>query len=255
MSTKLVTKEQIRRKKLDTYWDKDLKLVFNDIAENYDHANDFFSFGIWTRLRRKFVSWANISRNSKVLDVCAGTNAVGIDLLKRDSTLKVTAIDRSPEMQRIGCERATKVGVSINSVIKDVHSLPFEESSFDAVTLENATRHLEVAKVFKEIHRVLRPGGYFYHHDLVTPQNPVISLLYNGYLRVMVPLTTVIFFRAKKFLGLRGKALGLSNYFIEAINIFYTPDELSAILEEAGFRDIKVKTLMGGTVAFHGAKK
>ena len=255
MSAGLGSKEQVRRKRLDSYWDNDLKLVFEDIAGNYDTANDFFSFGIWTRLRRKFVAWANISRNSKVLDVCAGTNAVGIDLLKRDSTLEVTAIDRSEGMQRIGGERAGKAGFSIKSIVKDVHELPFEDSSFDAVTLENATRHLEVLKVFKEVYRVLRPGGHFYHHDLVKPQNPVISLLYNGYLRVMVPLTTVIFFRAKKFLGLKGKALGLSSYFIEAINIFYTPKELSAILEEAGFRDVKVKTLMAGTVAFHGAKK
>ena len=251
----LKTKERLRRTKLDSYWDNDLKLVFNDIAERYDKANDFFSFGVWTRLRRKFVAWADVPKNSKVLDVCAGTNAVGIDLLLKGPTLDVTAIDRSEEMQRIGTQRAQQSGFKIKSVIQDVHSLPFNDKTFSGVTLENATRHLEVKKVFEEIYRVLEPGGYFYHHDLVKPSNPVVSLFYNGYLRVMVPLTTFAFFRTEKFLGLRHSVFKLTNYFIEAINIFYTSDELTLLLEEIGFRDIEVRSLMGGTVGFHKARK
>ncbi|KKL15287.1 hypothetical protein LCGC14_2507100, partial [marine sediment metagenome] len=164
-------------------------------------------------------------------------------------------IDRSEEMQRIGAERARKKGFKIKSVIKDVHDLPFEDNNFSGITLENATRHLEVKRVFEEIYRVLEPGGYFCHHDLVKPSNPVVSFFYNGYLRVMVPLTTLAFFRTKKFLGFRQSALKLSNYFIEAINIFYTSDELTLLLEETGFRNIEVRSLMGGTVGFHKAQK
>ncbi len=251
----LATKEEIRQTKLDSYWDNDLKLVFDDIAERYDKANDFFSFGVWTRLRRKFVAWADMPKNSNILDVCAGTNAVGIDLLLKDPTLNVTAIDRSEGMQKIGAQRAQKRGFNIKSVIKDVHSLPFDGETFHGVTLENATRHLEVKKVFAEIYRVLEPGGYFCHHDLVKPSNRVVSFFYTGYMKLMIPLTTLTFFRTTKFMGLRKSARGLSDYFIEAIDIFYTSDELTLILEEVGFRDIKVKSLMGGTVGFHKARK
>src|SRR3990170_3371905 len=215
MQTQLASKEALRQARLDDYWDNDLKSVFNDIADRYDSANDFFSFGLWNVLRRRFVSGIELFPGSTVLDVCAGTNAVGIDLLAADPTLRVTAIDRSEEMQRTGTERARAKGHRINSVIADVHTLPFDAGMFDAVTLEAATRHLEVKRVFSEVHRVLKPGGWFYHHDLVKPKNRAVGILYYNYLRVMIPLTTLVFFRTNEFLGIRKRASRLANYFVE----------------------------------------
>ena len=63
----------------------------------------------------------------------------------------------------IGQERALAKGFHIDSVIGDVHVIPFPDNHFDTVTLTYATRHLRVNEVFKEIHRVLKPGGCFYH--------------------------------------------------------------------------------------------
>lgn len=254
MQTPLAVKEDIRQKKLDAYWDNELNLVFNDIAKRYDSANDFFSFGLWNLMRRRFVGRVKLPQGAEVLDVCAGTNAVGIDLLTKNPTFKVTAIDRSEGMQATGAIRADAKGLKIKSVISDVHELPFADKTFDGATLEAATRHLEVKKVFTEIHRVLKPGGTFYHHDLVKPHNPVVAFFYYQYLKVMIPLTTLTFWRSG-FMGDKTRALKLRSYFIEAINIFYTSDELTEILKEAGFKDIKAKSTAGGTAAVHIAKK
>lgn len=248
-------KEMLRLEKFDRYWRDELNLVFNDIAARYDTANDFFSFGIWRRIRRRFVGMISITDNNKVLDVCAGTNAVGIDLLSINPQIEVTAVDRSAAMQQVGAARAMEKGYSIKSVIADVHRLPFTAQYFDIVTLEAATRHLKVTKVFHEIHRVLKTGGYFYHCDLVKPENARIAFIYRVYLRVMIPLTTLLFFRTNEFLGVRERALKLAGYFIETINAFYTAEELSAILRETGFKDIETITLAGGTVAIHRARK
>ena len=250
----LVEKDKLRTRKFDSYWGNELQNVFNDIAENYDEANDFFSFGMWNHIRHRFIKNIVLSDNDEVLDVCAGTNAVSIDLLTKNDSIMVTAFDRSKAMQKIGSARAAEKGYKIKSVIGDAHKLPFMDNEFDIVTLEAATRHLVVNDVFKEIRRVLKPGGFFYHCDLVKPSNRVVAFIYYNYLRVMMPVTTLLFFRSKEFLGFRNRALQLAKYFIEAIDVFYTAEELSMLMEDNGFKNIDTKKLFLGTVAFHQAQ-
>jgi len=250
----LAEKDRLRTSKFDSYWENELQSVFNDIAGNYDEANDFFSFGMWNHIRHRFIRNISLHGNNKVLDMCAGTNAVSIDLLTKNDSIMVTAYDRSEGMQAIGLARAIEKGFKIKSVIGDAHKLPFADNEFDIVTLEAATRHLVVGDVFKEIKRVLKPGGYFYHCDLVKPSNRVVAFVYYNYLRIMMPITTILFFRSKKFLGMRKRALQLAKYFIEAIDAFYTADELGMLMENRGFKNIETKKLFLGTVAFHKAQ-
>lgn len=255
MYSQITKKEALRQKKFNSIWNDDVKLLFNDIADSYDDVNVFFSFGLWHKIRGNYINSIYLHDDAKVLDVCAGTNAVGIDLLTKNPTIDVTAVDRSPEMQKIGAANAAVKGFSIKSVISDAHELPFERDNFDTVTLEFATRHLEVNKAFSEIYRVLKPGGHFYHFDLVKPVNPLVTFIYYNYLRFMIPVTSFTFLRKKKFDRSRKRFFKLGSYFIDAIHNFYTADELSVILKELGFKEVKSKTLAGGTFAIHQAGK
>ena len=72
-----------------------------------------------------------LNPGDKVLDVCAGTNGVGIELLRRQPDIAVVAIDRSAAMQEVGRRKAREAGLVIESVIGDVHELPFRDESFD----------------------------------------------------------------------------------------------------------------------------
>ena len=56
-----------------------------------------------------------------MLDVCAGTNAVGIALLAREPSLDVHAMDRSAEMQAVGQERAHARGFHIVITSYSIH--------------------------------------------------------------------------------------------------------------------------------------
>jgi demethylmenaquinone methyltransferase/2-methoxy-6-polyprenyl-1,4-benzoquinol methylase len=255
MAAQLSEREEQRQKKFDDIWGNELKEVFSDVAEEYESANAFITFGLWGRMRRKFIKQMDLFDGAQVLDVCAGTNAVGIDMLRAHPKINVTAVDRSEEMQAAGGRLAKKLGLSIKSVIHDVHQLPFPDNSFDICTLEAATRHLVPTKVFAEIFRVLKPGGYFHHNDLCKPKNRLMAVGYMTYLKVMLPITSFLFFRGKSFLGEKEKTLKVSQYFLDAIDNFYTTDELSRIMEEAGFQDIEVKYLLAGTSAAHKARK
>jgi len=241
-------KESAREKAFESIWTNDLDAVFSDVANYYDRANVFASLGLLNRLRHRFISTIDIKPNDKVLDVCAGTNAVGINLLKRQPILDVYAVDRSVAMQEVGRGLAQRHGFRINSLICDVHHLPFPDNYFDVVTLQWATRHLRVIKVFSEINRVLKPGGYFYHCDMLRPANKFVEDIYCLYLRACLSLISRVFRSGSASLKCR-------HYFIQSIRMFYSTEELSNVLSELGYSNIIGNSVLGGTVAFHKARK
>jgi demethylmenaquinone methyltransferase / 2-methoxy-6-polyprenyl-1,4-benzoquinol methylase len=248
-------KEAQRKEKLERFWESDIQSVFSDVAEQYDVANDFASFGTWRRVQSQFIQTIQLFDDAEVLDLCAGTNAVGIDLLSKNGTIKLTAADQSEAMQKTGAARAAKKGFSIKSVITNAHDLPFDDNHFDVVTLKAATRHLEVPVAFRQVFRVLKPGGRFFHCDLAKPKSRLLTAIYKAYWMTMLPLTAWVFFRGGRFFKSKKEGVGGSQYFVDAIDLFYTPEEMTAVLEATGFKNIKVKLLFGGTVAIHQAQK
>jgi demethylmenaquinone methyltransferase / 2-methoxy-6-polyprenyl-1,4-benzoquinol methylase len=223
--------------------------VFADVPRYYRPGNIVASLGLWELWVWQFVRTVKLSPQHKVLDVCAGTNSVGIRLLKKQPGISVTAIDRSKEMQEEGGTHAREAGLHIDSVIHDVHELPFPDHSFDVITLQAASRHLQLDKVLPEIHRVLKPGGWFYHCDMLKPANRAVECLYLRYLRVSLFMTALIF-------GSSEPSRNCGGYFVDAIHHFYTPEELSDILHLMGFAQVTCKqSIWGGMVGFHSAQK
>ena len=244
----LATREAVRRERFDMIWTKELNQVFGDVAPYYDRANHVASLGLWNWFLRSFLDTIDVLPGQRVLDVCAGTNAVGIGLLHREPSLQVQAIDRSVEMQEVGRQRAESNGMRIGSVIGDVHELPFPDASFDVVTLQWASRHLRIRQVFTEVSRVLRPGGRFFHCDMLRPANPLVEKLYYGYLKFCLAFTGVVFRSGES-------ALNCKRYFIDALQMFYSAEELCIVLRELGYREAAAKTMFCGMIGFHRAIK
>jgi demethylmenaquinone methyltransferase/2-methoxy-6-polyprenyl-1,4-benzoquinol methylase len=157
-------------------------------------------------------------------------------------------MDRSEPMQEFGRQRAQAKGFRNHTVIGDVHRLTFPDNHFDLGSLQFASRHLRVKRVFSEIHRVLKPGGHFHHCDMLRPANPIVENAYYTYLRFCLGFTGLLFNSGPA-------ALNCKQYFIDALQLFYSADELSTVLREIGFRDVRVETVFWGMMAFHGAAK
>ena len=244
----LATRESVREELFNGVWTRELDRVFADVAPYYDRANYVASLGLWGWFREGFLDTIPVEPGDRVLDVCAGTNAIGIGLLEREPRLEVHAIDRSEAMQAVGAREAARRGFRIRSVIGDVHTLPFPDNHFDVVTLQFASRHLKVKQVFAEILRVLKPGGHFHHCDMLRPANPVVENLYYTYLRFCLTFTAVVFRSGES-------ALNCRKYFIDALQMFYSAAELATVLRELGYRKVAHKTVFGGMMAFHSAAK
>ena len=234
-------REIAREQQFNDVWTKELNDVFADVAPYYDRANFVASLGMWDKFLREFMSTVDVRPGERVLDVCAGTNAIGIALLKREPTLEVHAIDRSAAMQEVGQRNAQALGLQIRSVIDDVHTLPYPDNHFDIATLQFASRHLRVRRVFAEIRRVLKPGGRFYHCDMLRPSNPVIEQLYYAYLRFCLNFTGFLFRSGPA-------ALNCREYFINALQMFYSAPELSDVLEDLGYCKVSSKTVFAGEI-------
>lgn len=241
-------RERARSDEFTPIWQNTLDAVFADVAPYYDIASDVASLGLCSRWRRLFTTSVEINPGDKVLDVCAGTNGVGIALLNRQPDLNVFAIDRSAAMQEVGQKRANARGFQIKSFVDDVHALPFSDASFDIVTLQWASRHLRVVDVFSEIRRVLRPGGSFYHCDMLKPKNPLVASLYGVYLKACVSGTALAFRSGSS-------AWSCRDYFVRAIELFYSAAELTELLKRTGFADVTSYDAPGGIVAWHRAVK
>lgn len=135
-----------------------IKDMFNKIAQVYDFNNNLMSFGQHVRIKKQAVKFLN-AHNANVLDLCTGTGDIAGFI---DKLCEVTGFDFSEKM----LESARKKYPWVNFIEGDCLSLPFEDNSFDIVTISFGLRNIEdYDKALDEIYRVLKPNGLFMHLD------------------------------------------------------------------------------------------
>ena len=171
ISEDLLNKEDFRLNLFGETWRTLIPEVFRDVPTYYDKGNAVASLGSCSRWSTKFAAAVHkhLPHGANVLDVCSGTHDIPLRLVTIDPTLKIHAVDGSADMTAEGQRRARERNLAIQAHVCDAHALLFADNSFDAVTLQFASRHLEIIKAFKEIYRVLKPGGIFCHNDMLRP--------------------------------------------------------------------------------------
>ena len=250
ISQVFLEKEDLRSRLFGDVWRTLIPEVFRDVPTYYDRGNAVASLGSCSRWSNTFAAaiMERLPRGAKVLDVCSGTHDIPLRLLAADPTLEIHTVDGSSHMTAEGQSRARARNLTILAHVCDAHTLPFPDNSFDAVTLQFASRHLEIVKAFKEIHRVLKPGGIFCHNDMLRPASRIVEIPYLVYLRFSV------WFTAKLF-GSSAESMKCVGYFANAIRHFYTPGEMSELLKEVGFSGTESRSFLTGIMSYHISRK
>jgi len=207
--------------------------MFDRIAPVYDVMNHVMTAGLdrrWRRLAASEVVWPG----DRVLDACCGTGDLAVEDERRGG--RVVGLDFSEPM----LERARKKSGAIEWVQGDALALPFEDASFDAATVGFGVRNLaDLEGGLHELARVLRSGGKLAVLEITRPKG-LLKLFFRLWFDVLVP------FAGRVLPG--GKAY---TYLPASVRRFPGPDDLSTLLERAGFADVRYRLLGGGAVALH----
>ncbi len=208
--------------------------MFDNIAGRYDFLNHLLSFNKDKKWRKQLVDLIKSDLNDemenkrdlKVLDVATGTGDLAFEL-SNDPRFKISALDISREMLKIATIKAKAKKININFIHGDSEFLPFENNSFDIVTVAFGVRNFEdLQKGLKEITRVLKGGGRIYILEFSKSRKRIFSILYGLYSSKILPYLASVF-------GGERKAY---NYLPESISEFPSGDEMILEMQKAGSR-------------------
>jgi SAM-dependent methyltransferase len=97
-----------------------------------------------------------------MLDIACGTGVVAREAARRNVTAQVSGLDMNPQMVEVAAARSEDEGLPIAWHVGKADTLPFEDRSFDLVTIQQAFQFFpDKPAALAEIRRVLRPGGTF----------------------------------------------------------------------------------------------
>ncbi len=104
----------------------------------------------------------------RILDLGCGIGQQAVALKERFPNAEVWGLDVSGPMIRYGHMKAVDLGVDVNFVQRLAEDTKFPDNHFDIVSSFIMHHELpaEITKaVFREAHRITRPGGYYYPID------------------------------------------------------------------------------------------
>jgi len=247
------TKPNSEGSKKDKLSGEPMRLLFNRIAGRYDLLNRILSFGIDQRWRRimfkklkKRIHAGNI-QDLMILDLATGTGDVAIGIKKRIRDAVIVGADLSEEMMRIAEEKVAKRRHNgISFVQANAASLPFENDSFSAVTIAFGIRNFrELDQAFREICRVLKPGGSLHVLEFAWPSNKLVSFFYSAYSKIVIPAAGKILAGDK----------AAYKYLTGSIKSFPNGKAITARMEDAGLAPATYLPLGAGIVHLYEAVK
>ena len=165
--------------------------MFDSIAPAYDFMNRAMTLGIDKLWRAKAVKMIRRRQPADILDVATGTGDLAIKLAREIPGVRVTGVDLSEQMLAIGRDKVRLAGLNdrISLSKADCLALPMADASFDAITVAYGVRNFEhLAQGYREMARVLRPGGMLCVVELSVPQSRLVRPFYELYTRRIIPV-------------------------------------------------------------------
>ena len=223
--------------------------VFHSVAAQYDVMNDLMSFGIHRLWKRFTIDASGVRPGNKVLDLAGGTG----DLTAKFSQLvgregKVILADINSSMLNVGRDKLRDRGLvqNIEYVQANAQYLPFEDNTFDIVTIAFGLRNVtDKDMALRSIYRVLKPGGRLLVLEFSKPEHELVSKAYDFYSFNILP----------KMGELVAKDGDSYQYLAESIRMHPDQETLKDMMDNAGFEQTSFKNLTGGVVALHKGYK
>ncbi|HTM65158.1 MAG TPA: bifunctional demethylmenaquinone methyltransferase/2-methoxy-6-polyprenyl-1,4-benzoquinol methylase UbiE [Flavipsychrobacter sp.] len=221
--------------------------MFNDIAGKYDFLNHFLSLGIDKGWRKKAIKEVAAIVPQRILDVATGTGDLAIAAVETKPK-EIIGVDIADQMLEVGRKKIKEKNLEqiISLRNGDSEALPFDNSSFDAVTCAYGARNFENLETgLKEMNRVLRTGGKVVILEFSHPKQFPVKQLYQFYFRFILPALGKIV----------SKHSSAYTYLPESVRAFPEGKRFCEILKDCGFKEAKARPLTFGITTLYTAYK
>jgi demethylmenaquinone methyltransferase/2-methoxy-6-polyprenyl-1,4-benzoquinol methylase len=221
--------------------------MFDNISNEYDNLNRVISFGIDVKWRNKVVQIVGDTNPETVLDIATGTGDLAINLTKTNAK-KIIGLDISDGMLSIGRLKIDKMQLKnrIEMVLADSEKIPFDDKTFDAVTVAFGVRNFDnLEKGLSEIYRVLKPGGTFVVLETSVPTKTPFKQGYHFYSTKILPNIGRLFSKDKL----------AYKYLSDSAAAFPYGEAFNNILQKIGFIAIENKPQTFGVASIYVCKK
>ena len=217
--------------------------MFAKISPRYDVLNHLLSANIDKRWRHRVINELKplLSEDARVLDVGCGTGDLSLELFE-NTVAQVTGLDFCAPMLKFAKTKAPQV----QFIEGDALRLPFAEASFDGLTIGFALRNLaSVERGLSELLRVLKPNGTVAILEFSRPVVPIFGQLVGLYYRRLLPWIG----------GIVSGSRDAYEYLPDSISRFPDQQTLAAMMQQAGFEDVRFDNLSGGIAALHTGRR
>lgn len=215
--------------------------MFASIATRYDLANHVLSCGLDFYWRARAAEIVDAWHPHTIADLATGTGDLALAMQKKLPYAELTGVDVLPEM----LELAGRKGVR-RVVLADALKLPFDDASFDCVTIAFGLRNLEnCSAALTEMRRVLNARGHLLVLEFSLPTTPILRAAYRFYLHRCLPLVG-------SFLTQKKSAY---DYLGDSIEEFPSGIAMCELMREAGYVSPGFERLTGGIVTIYTAGK
>ncbi|MBG85432.1 MAG: bifunctional demethylmenaquinone methyltransferase/2-methoxy-6-polyprenyl-1,4-benzoquinol methylase UbiE [Verrucomicrobiales bacterium] len=226
---------------------ENVRTLFDRIARKYDLINDVQSAGMHRVWKKWLWKLSQPKPGAKVLDLCCGTGDIAFFFAHQGCV--VTGADFSTEMLKVARERSAsdcRGKIAPEFLQADVLQLPFEDESFEIITIGYGLRNLaDFDAGLKEMTRVLKPGGQLLILEFGKPDNSILRAAYYSYLNLAVPLFGLIFCGDMKAYA----------YILESLKHYPAQRGILEMLDGLGYAENRIENFMGGTMSINRAVK
>jgi demethylmenaquinone methyltransferase/2-methoxy-6-polyprenyl-1,4-benzoquinol methylase len=221
--------------------------MFDRIAGVYDLMNTAMTAGLHHRWRERAADRAELGPGDVALDVCCGTGDLAFELAGRVTPEgRVIGSDFSEAMLDLARRKAAdRDATNVRFEWADALELPYDDATFDAVTVGFGVRNLADLDVgIGELSRVLKPGGRLVILEITNPTRPPLSTFFSLWFDRIVPL-----------LGTVAGDQEAYTYLPESVKRFPPPEGLAMIMDRSGLERIRYTVLAGGIIAIHSGAR
>ncbi len=233
--------------------------MFDQISPRYDFLNHLLSLNSDVLWRRRAAALLDLNRpcppkpdnppeRRRVLDVCSGTGDMAFEI-HRQWGAEVVGSDFAYRMLEIGRLKAERrsLGRRVRFQQADTLRLPFRDGSFDASTVAFGIRNVvDTPRGIGEMARVVRSGGRVVILEFTLPGNGLLRKGYLLYFGNVLPRIGRMIARSE---------IDAYRYLPDSVSRWPRPDELKAMMEGVGLRDVTYELVFGGVAAIHTGVK